>query len=82
MEKGFKPNSMEIVNTLLHPTFTMAVRDGLLRLNPTEGVMTEIKKSHSWEKKSVMRLPFLSRKHSPITSPTAKSIADGIHCLQ
>lgn len=51
MEKGFKPNSMEIVNTLLHPTFTMAVRDGLLRLNPTEGVMTEIKKSHSWEKK-------------------------------
>ena len=42
---------MEIVNTLLHPTFTMAVRDGLLRLNPTEGVMTEIKKSHSWEKK-------------------------------
>ena len=50
LEKGFKPNSMEIVHTLLHPTFTMAVRDGLLRLNPTEGVMTEIKKSHCWEK--------------------------------
>ena len=51
LEKGFKPNSMEIVHTLLHPTFTMAVRDGLLRLNPTDGVMTEIKKSHCWEKK-------------------------------
>lgn len=51
LEKGFKPNSMEIVNTLLHPAFTMAVRDGLLRLNPTDGVMTEIKKSRSWEKK-------------------------------
>lgn len=51
LEKGFKPNSIEIVNTLLHPAFTMAVRDGLLRLNPTDGVMTEIKKSHSWEKK-------------------------------
>ena len=51
LEKGFKPNSMEIVNTLLHPAFTMAVRDGLLRLNPTDGVMTEIKKSYSWEKK-------------------------------
>ena len=50
LEKGFKPNSMEIVHTLLHPTFTMAVRDGLLRLNPTEGVMSEIKKSHCWEK--------------------------------
>lgn len=51
LEKGFKPNSMEIVNTLLHPAFTVAVRDGLLRLNPTDGVMAEIKKSHSWEKK-------------------------------
>lgn len=50
LEKGFKPNSMEIVHTLLHPTLTMAVRDGLLRLNPTEGVMAEIKKSHCWEK--------------------------------
>lgn len=50
LEKGFKPNSMEIVHTLLHPTFTMVVRDGLLRLNPTEGVMAEIKKSHCWEK--------------------------------
>lgn len=29
-----------------------------------------------------MRLPFLNRKPSPITSPTARSIADGIHCLQ
>ena len=46
-----RPSLMEIVHTLLHPTFTMAVRDGLLRLNPTDGVMTEIKKSHCWEKK-------------------------------
>lgn len=49
-EKGFKPNSMEIVNTILHPVFTSAVRDGYIRLNPTDGVMAEIKKSHAWEK--------------------------------
>lgn len=49
-EKGFKPNSMEIVNTILHPVFTMAVRDGYIRTNPTEGVMSEIKKGHDWEK--------------------------------
>ena len=49
-EKNFKPNSMEIINTLLHPTFTMAVRDGYIRTNPTDGVMAEIKKSHNWEK--------------------------------
>ena len=49
-EKGFKPNSMEIIHTILHPTFTLAVRDGYIRTNPTEGVMADIKKSHNWEK--------------------------------
>ena len=41
---------MEIINTILHPVFAVAVRDGLIRTNPTEGVMTEITKSHDWEK--------------------------------
>ena len=49
-EKNFKPNSMEIVHTLLHPVFTLAVRDNYIRVNPTDGVMAEIKKSHNWEK--------------------------------
>lgn len=49
-ERGFKPNSMEVVNTILHPVFTSAVRDGYIRLNPSDGVMAEIKKSHTWEK--------------------------------
>lgn len=47
---GFKPNSMEIINTILHPVFNTAVRDGYIRVNPTDGVMAEIKKSHAWEK--------------------------------
>lgn len=50
LEKKFKPNSMEIINTILHPVFTMAVRDGYIRMNPSDGVMAEIKKSHNWEK--------------------------------
>ena len=49
-EKGFKPNSMEIIHTILHPVFTLAVRDGYIRTNPSDGVMGEIKKSHNWEK--------------------------------
>lgn len=49
-DKGFKPNSMEIIHTILHPVFETAVRDGMIRLNPTNGVMSEIKKSHNWEK--------------------------------
>ncbi|MCR4693181.1 MAG: site-specific integrase [Firmicutes bacterium] len=47
---GFKPASMEIIHTILHPIFTTAVRDRLIRTNPTDGVMAEIKKSHDWEK--------------------------------
>lgn len=47
---GFKPNSMEIIHTILHPIFSTAVRDGYIRTNPTDGVMAEIKKSHEWEK--------------------------------
>lgn len=50
VEKGFKPNSMEIIHTILHPFFTLAVRDGYIRSNPAAGVMLEIKKSHDWEK--------------------------------
>jgi len=49
-DKGFKPNSVENIQTLLHPVFAAAVRDGYIRTNPTDGVLSEIKKSHSWEK--------------------------------
>lgn len=49
-EKGFKPSSMEIIHTILHPIFTAAVRDGYIRLNPSDGVMTEIRGRHDWEK--------------------------------
>ena len=47
---GFKPNTVEIINTILHPVFTLAVRDGYIRTNPTDGVMAELKKSHDWSK--------------------------------
>lgn len=45
-----KPNSMEIIHTLLHPTCRLAVRDNYIRVNPTSEVMSEIKKEHNWEK--------------------------------
>lgn len=49
-ELGFKPNSVEIIQTILHPVFNTAVRDGYIRVNPTDGVIAELKKSHEWEK--------------------------------
>lgn len=49
-EQDFKPGSVEIINNILHPVFTLSVRDGYIRNNPTDGIMAEIKKSHNWEK--------------------------------
>ena len=38
-------NTLESIHTLLHPTFQLAVRDEIIRLNPTDGVMAEVKKA-------------------------------------
>ncbi len=43
-------NTLETVHTLLHPTFQLAVRDDIIRNNPTDGVMAEIKKSSAHAK--------------------------------
>ncbi len=49
-EQKMKACTLENVHTQLHPAFQMAVRDGLLRNNPTDGIMAEIKKSKLWDK--------------------------------
>ena len=47
-ELGFKPRSVEIINTLLHPVFRIAVRDNLIRTNPSDGIIAELKRSNDW----------------------------------
>jgi len=49
-DDGLSSATLDNVHTVLHPAFQMAVRDGILRVNPSDGVMAEIKKSHLWEK--------------------------------
>ena len=49
-ERGIKPRTLDGINTVLHSTFKMAVRDEIIRSNPAEGVMAEIKKSDFWVK--------------------------------
>ena len=43
-ERGIQVNTLETVHTVLRPTFQLAVRDGLIRVNPCDGVMAEVKK--------------------------------------
>lgn len=44
-DKKVKANTLESIHTVLHPTFQMAVRDDIIRNNPSDGVMAEIKKA-------------------------------------
>lgn len=43
-DKGLQPNTVDTIHTVLHPTFQLAVRDDIIRKNPTSGVMAEIKR--------------------------------------
>lgn len=44
--QGLQINTIDNIHTILHPTFNLAVRDNIIRTNPTEGVMAEIKKKN------------------------------------
>lgn len=58
-KQEMKANTLDNVHTQLHPAFDMAVRDGLIRTNPTDGVMSEIKKSKLWDapKRRALTIP-------------------------
>lgn len=44
LERGLNVNTVDSVHTVLHPTFQLALRDNVIRSNPTEGVMAELKR--------------------------------------
>ncbi len=47
-EHEIQVNTLETIHTLLHPTFQLAVRDDIIRKNPTDGAMAELKKNTSF----------------------------------
>lgn len=44
-EQKLQSNTVDTIHTLLHPTFQLAVRDEIIRKNPSDGVMAEIKRN-------------------------------------
>ncbi len=59
IEAGLQPHSIEIIHTILHPIFDIALKDGIVRINPCAGVLKEIKKSHNWSegKRHALTIP-------------------------
>lgn len=51
LRDGFKPNSVEVIYTILHPVFDDAVKDNLIRNNPSDKIMVDIKKGENWQQK-------------------------------
>ena len=49
-EAELAPNTIDTIHGLLHPMFDMAVRDGIIRNNPSDGVMKELKKGNGKNK--------------------------------
>lgn len=47
-ERNIKIGTVDSIHSVLHPAFQMAVRDDLIRNNPTDGVMAEVRKK-TWK---------------------------------
>ena len=45
LDQGLKTASVDNVHCVIHPVFQMAVRDGIIHVNPSDEVMAEIKRS-------------------------------------
>lgn len=50
-EKGMRYNTLGTINTILHPTFNLGVRDDLIRKNPCQGVFSELRKAYGKDDK-------------------------------
>ena len=44
LDSGLSVNTVDSVHCVLHPTFQLAVRDRIIRSNPSDGVMADLKK--------------------------------------
>lgn len=44
VDAGLSVETIGLVDKILHPVFDLAIRDGIIRTNPTAGIMREIKK--------------------------------------
>ncbi len=56
VEVGMEVTTIQIVQNILHPMFNIAVKDQIIRLNPTTDAMKELKKACNYEKKKIHAL--------------------------
>ncbi len=58
-DKILKISTLETVHNVLHQVFEMAMNDNIVRMNPTEGMLKELKQAHNFhrEKRKALTVP-------------------------
>lgn len=72
LKHGFAINSLESINTLVHPTFELAVDDDYIRKNPSKGIYTKLKTDGSAPKPK-KRIALTATQQKNFLRYTAKS---------
>lgn len=62
IEDGVKVKTVESIHCVLHPAFDLAVRDDIIRKNPSDGVISEIKKHQGRKQKEQRALTLEQQK--------------------
>ena len=68
-DEGYKPASIELLNSVLLPTFNQAVRDDIIVKNPVQGVYKEVARGREWR----------SYHKSAVSAETQRCFLDYIH---
>jgi len=70
LDNGFKTNSLDGINNLIHPTLEMAVDDDLIRKNPSKGVYRALKEDDAKPRIALTKAEQHAFLNYIITSPT------------
>lgn len=56
LKDGLSISTVKIINSFLRPTFTLAIRDGLIRSNPTDGALTGLTQKEKADKRHALTI--------------------------
>lgn len=86
--RGLKIATIDNIHNVLHQVFQVAVDDGMIRQNPTDNMLKELKLSHGFEREKkqcmtyrfhknvVQKCPKTLRHHTPQNTPIDCPLAE------
>ena len=87
-QRGLKINTLEIIHNVLHQIFQVAVDDNYIRQNPSDRILSELKRSNCYEEphkraltiqEQELFLNFLRKESNPLSSLVSCFCCHGRH---